>query len=440
MQGPIPPVVEAALLYDEYKAFDYAGFAKFLQKVFKESLQVRLGVHQDRAFGLLVAGSSYILISQNKEPLASDGFQNALNSEYMKIHYPEGEEVVQSHRKNIFVTVGSKDITLTPDIQEMISKVSPDLKVPKSPPPNQKQFETHWLMAQIVTHLLCIVNQPRLIHWCQSDRFIRPDEWAKAVKNRSGWPFQVHPVLLNTQQMDDQGRHKIGIALHGSEHFTGHHMVVEETIYSFERVIDEIIFEMMSMLHGQKELPQSGSKITFKSGAATRLHVRPAGEVHPRPYVSLEILSLADQPHLEDMNPYSGLGASAHVPQEPDTPEPHQDMIASPVHPNAPQQSGYSGGDAPKKPAKKSALTPRNIAALALVMALYLVLYSADKFFRGNSDSIVEASVNLPEETIEETIEVQPEEEEAVTFVTPKSIHLLNYCPQWVPRLFGEYL
>jgi len=281
MQGPIPPVVEAALLYDEYKAFDYAGFAKFLQKVFKESLQVRLGVHQDRAFGLLVAGSSYILISQNKEPLASDGFQNALNSEYMKIHYPEGEEVVQSHRKNIFVTVGSKDITLTPDIQEMISKVSPDLKVPKSPPPNQKQFETHWLMAQIVTHLLCIVNQPRLIHWCQSDRFIRPDEWAKAVKNRSGWPFQVHPVLLNTQQMDDQGRHKIGIALHGSEHFTGHHMVVEETIYSFERVIDEIIFEMMSMLHGQKELPQSGSKITFKSGAATRLHVRPAGEVHP---------------------------------------------------------------------------------------------------------------------------------------------------------------
>ena len=404
---PIRPAkVEAALLYDDYKPFDYLGFARFVQQTFGDQIEVKLGAHEDYSFGVLVIADTYIMVSQNTAPLAPAGFNGALSSHYMGIHYPEAKDIVANHGKNIFVTVGSKDIVITPELENALSELAPEL-APKPETPSASLFESYWTTAQIITHLLSIMNPPKLIHWCQSNRFIRPDELAIAVKNGSGWPFQIHPNLFSSgQKTGDQIR--IGIMVYGAEHFTGHHMIVEETTFSYDRVIDDILLEMMIQLHGERELPQSGSTIQFKNGAAVKINLQPADKRHPRPYLSLTVEKLADAPvqaEPETPAPRPAPRKSAQTASELPTERKSQIMeaaaggpkklIASPVHPNAPAHlTGPTAQTDPVSGPKKHSAGFKNLLTAAAALGLYFGIMEISNLMIGDGATMV--SMNSP--------------------------------------------
>jgi hypothetical protein len=282
-----PAKIEAALLYQDYKPFAYAYFVDRLKLVFGDDIPVTLGGHQDGSFGIINAGGIIIKISQNQGPLGQAGFQGALSSSYTKLEQPDAEKTVQSHCKNIFVTVGG-DSVLLPDLQpgsqshEMLAMVAPPEEVP-----GVVLFSNRVHIARLVVSQLIALNKPDLIHWCQSDQVLKPEQMSPADDPR-GMALQIHPSLFSSG-VDENGSQKIGFHAFGSEHVTGQHVFVEETPFALSGVI-EVANDFIYSLTKTCELPKNGSVVRMKSGAVLRVTQAAADYRFPRNYLLVEML------------------------------------------------------------------------------------------------------------------------------------------------------
>ena len=329
-----PKQIDAALLYDNYVPFAYQDFRDFVQSWVSDE-DVELGVHKDGSFGVLKIGSSAVTISQNDHPMSPDSFANALASPYMQSCYPDAAGIVASHAMSVFVTVGPPDIIDT-EFEPKSGRLSSRKLGVGGPAPLEDDFQTHWQLAQLITVLLSIKTQPQLIHWRQSDRFIEPGEFQVAYENGSGWPFQVHPVLFEENETNGQG-----ISVYGTEHFTGHHMLVLPTGFEPDRIIDEVILDMIVLLTEGEGPPTDGSIVKFKGGAEVAVSVAPPDDFMPRPYLLLDILKLAEPLTEETASPTIAASSPQGEVPPPTTQTGSQKMVLSKVHPNAPESEKH---------------------------------------------------------------------------------------------------
>ncbi|WIY26303.1 hypothetical protein [Parasedimentitalea psychrophila] len=272
---PIRPAkIEAALLYLDYQPFAYAAFVDRLRLIFGDDIPVALVDHRGGAFGLINADGILIKISQNQQPLALAGFQGALASSYTKMQQPEAEDIVQGHRKTIFVTVGD-DSLLRPDA------------APETQSPGVVLFSNRVHIARLVVSQIVALNRPELIHWCPSDQLLKPEQLS-SVEDPGGLALQIHPSLFSSG-VDENGSQKIGFQAFGSEHVTGHHVFVEETAFALPGVI-RAVNDFISSLTKTCELPKSGSVVQMKSGAALRVTQAVADYRFPRNFLLVEVL------------------------------------------------------------------------------------------------------------------------------------------------------
>lgn len=357
MQPVRPSNIEAALLYQDFKPFAYAPFVERLRFVFGEHNSVHLGVHQDGAFGIITAGDIIIKLSQNNAPLGLAGFQGALSSAYMKIEHPDAEKIIQNHRKNIFVTVGSNSIlmpdfepgTFSPELEDIISEVNP----PEATP-SPAVFSSRVLVTRLIVSQLIHMNKPDLVHWCQSDQFFKPEQLVMAEDPR-GMALQIHPNLFSSGATEN-GSQKIGFHAYGSEHVMGHHVFVEETPFALPRVIEEVNNFIYSISQ-TNELPMHGKVVRHKSGTAMRIHHASADSRFERNYIRVEMLELGtkDKPESKPAGP------SKRKTHEPNF---------TPTNP----MSGGGDKRAAATPVKAQKPPLHKFGAMAAAVVLYLVI------------------------------------------------------------------
>lgn len=313
MQAVRPTVIEAALLYHDYVPFKYSDFVERLQLTLGEKFPVGLGVHEDGAFGIMKVGGIMVKLSQNTEPLAPDGFQAALSSPYMRLHQPEAARIVKSHRKNIFLTIGDESIvmpqfdagTFSAEFEKIIEETRPKVEIP-----DIAQFSNRVFLARLIISQLIHMNPPGIIHWCQSDQFFKPEQMIIS-DNPRGMDVQIHPSLFASGATEN-GSQKIGFHAFGAEHLTGYHVIVEETAFALARVL-ELVNNFIYSLHKSQTPPADGTLVRMKSGGAMRVTMAAADNVHPRPYLRLEIVELARI----RTEPLGEMAATPHTPEPP---------------------------------------------------------------------------------------------------------------------------
>lgn len=295
VQPPRPSKVDVALLYQDYEPFSYANLARRLQTIVGDGYTVGLGSHQDGSFGILHIGGIVFKISQNDGPLSPDGFAGALGSPFTKMNCPDAQALVLAHRKNIFITVGNDNI-LTEGLMDSAivaglgSVLGDDILSPKTP--NKSEFSNWLFMAQIVSSHISKMIKPDLIHWCQSDQLLTPDQF-DLVNDPRAMNVQIHPSLFSSGN-DSAGNQKIGFHAFGSEHITGHHVIVEETPLLFADVrstVNDLIYSFSR----SGDLPQDGHVVKMKSGAALRVFRKEPDHNFPRTYLSVEVIAVGTE-------------------------------------------------------------------------------------------------------------------------------------------------
>jgi hypothetical protein len=95
---------------------------------------------------------------------------------------PDAKALVQAHRKNIFITVGSDEI-LTDGLPDGLSDrdfgtLEDIMGAEYLAPKHQINTSFHWLfIAQLFASHIANMTKPDLIPWCQSDQLLTPDQF-----------------------------------------------------------------------------------------------------------------------------------------------------------------------------------------------------------------------------------------------------------------------
>ncbi len=106
-----------------------------------------------------------------------------LLSPFTQMKSPDAKALVQAHRKNIFITVGSDEI-LTDGLPDGLSDrdfgtlediMGAEYFAPKTP--NQYEFSNWLFIAQLFASHIANMTKPDLIPWCQSDQLLTPDQF-----------------------------------------------------------------------------------------------------------------------------------------------------------------------------------------------------------------------------------------------------------------------
>ena len=289
-----PTQIKAALLCDAVRPVSYVRLEQKLSTLFAGKLSVRLGQCQDGAAGSVMIGPHHILVSQINQPLPAARFHKAMQSAIMQRRYPGTAHAVASHRAAVCITLGGPDILLQSHLRTATAARLPSTLDPAptaASTPDIALFAQRVHVARLVTEVVADMVRADLIHWSPSDQIFTRDTFAYGLDTR-GMAVQIHPWLFSDGP-DPQGRQKEGYHALGAEHVTGHHVIVEQTILNLETIIPAI----NDLIHGiQKDgqLPRHGSTVQMKSGVELLVHLLPADARHPRPYLSVAVVTVGN--------------------------------------------------------------------------------------------------------------------------------------------------
>lgn len=216
-----PTKIEAALLYDRPTQLDLGLLLKELNGLIAPSgIVFSMGRQFDDGLsGVFFADDFYVLISQNRKPLAPQGFRGALASSFVNGVMPEAADVVRQHRANVFVTVSygfpmvdngaGADSALLAVMREMVPAGLDD--------PAVFQF-----MANVLMSLVGAISghaPARALHWLQSDQLMPGDRAAAFCRDRALMLLMVRPDVV--VGADAGGRAVASVQTLGARHLIG---------------------------------------------------------------------------------------------------------------------------------------------------------------------------------------------------------------------------
>ena len=108
----------------------------------------------------VMAGEYRIMVSQNEQALAPEGFAQALKQPFVQSVFPEAQSIVESHTANSFVTIAKGQPGEEPRPETMIT-----------------QWEEAQGMMEFAVKLASLINSHHpasLVHWCPSDFVVSP--------------------------------------------------------------------------------------------------------------------------------------------------------------------------------------------------------------------------------------------------------------------------
>lgn len=253
----IPPLdrVECAILHDQFKPLD--GNALFREV---ERLAIGLGYADD--VQLMVsstykdihvhAGGHRILVSQNEEPLAPDGFRNALSTPYTGFALPDAQEIVHRHKANTFVTVakGMLDTKLFSSELRAIAGDMFDKIDAASGFVTQEEAQRAMTLCHEVCKLVIGHNPASALHWCVSDNLVPQSFFEGTAKDRDYTLLNIRPFLTSSANRIGDGL-PLGMVVNGSQWVIGKMIEFEEAPVPFPWMMEVVYgFIRMCQLRG----------------------------------------------------------------------------------------------------------------------------------------------------------------------------------------------
>ncbi len=216
-----PVKIAAALLYDRPTHLDLGILLKELNGLIARTGAVFVMGRQfdGGRSGIFYAGEFYVLISQNGEALAPQGFRGALASSFVRTVMPEAQDIVLQHRANVFVTVSygipisemaaGGDSALLDAMREMV-------------PASLDNPAVFHFMANVLMSLVGAISghaPARALHWLQSDQLMRGDKAAAFCRDQALMLLMVRPDVV--VGADAGGRAVASVQTLGARHLIG---------------------------------------------------------------------------------------------------------------------------------------------------------------------------------------------------------------------------
>lgn len=277
--------INCALLFDQfYPPVDVAAVLALLDQAFPDAgFSLQLGGQEEKFFLLEGQGPLFILVSQNRRPLPSAGFRQALHSPYQQMLSPRIDQAVAEHGSNISITVSHK--------LPSADLVNPEFKVSAQPAPLvERKIQ---ICQRLVDHLAAPL-EATAIHWGQSNLILAPDMFAGFVaQSRFPSPLHLHPQLFSSGQ-DLGGRRMIGFTTFGARHVIGAEIRFNEGPadigWMLERSLDLL---QMARLNDYRPVPH-GDSFGASADEVIRVRHRPA-EGEDVPLIELTAETCAEQ-------------------------------------------------------------------------------------------------------------------------------------------------
>ncbi len=263
--------IECALLHDHFAPVDGRDLLDIVTKAVQKSgiaPQVSRIPTSDEHVHVL-AGNYHILVSQNRSPLAADGFVGCLSLPITNMMLPDASARVSRHRANTFVTVGKGAL---PGAQSnaFLNEIMGD-----------KFSFTEWADAERAMKLCYAISRAIMkagkvscVHWCASDYLVSPEFFAEVEYGLSMTPLYVRPYLFSSVGHLRSGV-PVGMVGNGAQYLIGRPVVFNQAKVDLDWMITRVAnFVDMCHLRGSV-IPDGDSLGADPNEVITVAHVAP---------------------------------------------------------------------------------------------------------------------------------------------------------------------
>lgn len=225
MQIPAMPSVECAILHEDFRPIDGNIIFQAIQEYAQDlgfGPDIKPMITSTEKDIHVLANNHRILVSQNPEPLAIDGFKFALSTPYTSLVFPSAADAVRNHKANTFVTIGKGVIDFPHEMRDLQKLVA-----------DQTSFQTseEAIRAQMLCHRLTkliISNHPATgLHWTCADNLVPQSFYESATEGENLALMNLRPILTSSAGKFGDGL-PLGMIVSGSQWLIGRIIEFEE--------------------------------------------------------------------------------------------------------------------------------------------------------------------------------------------------------------------
>lgn len=242
MEIPALESVECAILHEQFKPLDGNVLLHSIQELARQlnfAPQVQLIPSSTQKDIHVFANGHRILVSQNPEPLAPEGFRSALTTPYTGFVLPNAHDVVMRHKANTFITIGKgfldsrhlREHLNSPVFMEAVDAVSSFTTLAEA---DRARAFCYALTKLIIGH-----NPAQAIHWCVSDNLVSQAIFENSARDNDITLLNIRPHLSSSAGRLGEGL-PLKMIVHGSQWIIGRMIEFEEAPVPFPWMMEVV--------------------------------------------------------------------------------------------------------------------------------------------------------------------------------------------------------
>ena len=263
--------VECALLHDQFSPLDGRELIDIVSKAIQKSgispQLSRIPTSDEHVH--VLAGGYHVLVSQNRVPLAAEGFSGCVTLPITNMMMSDAGARVARHRANTFVTVGKGALPGASNVP-FVNQIMGD------------QFSfTEWREAERAMKLCYAISRAVMkagkvscVHWCPSDHLVSTEFFADVEHGPSMTALYVRPYLFSSVGHLRSGM-PVGMVGNGAQYLIGRPVVFNQAKVDLDWMITRVAnFVDMCHLRGSV-IPDGNSLGADQNEVIVVRHVAP---------------------------------------------------------------------------------------------------------------------------------------------------------------------
>lgn len=275
----------AACVYSSsFKDINFDHFILTIETIaLLDGYSVKVVHRTDGEFLILSLGSVHVKLDCGRKPLAMEGFSNPLMSPYLLAQNVDFKNILENHKENILVTVGSGDGVFNAEHLGMIADMGIDMGLGESE--THAQMEYRLKLLHRVTTYIAKHTQPDLIHWTQSEQLFRGAEYLTLENDELPLLLVLHPFLFQ-----GQAEGEVQAIIVGAEQLIHKALSINSVALDPASFV-EIATVFVHYCRQIKAIPDDGNTVGREEEWIVRVKQVDANEANPHGKVELTVLT-----------------------------------------------------------------------------------------------------------------------------------------------------
>jgi hypothetical protein len=272
--------IECAILHDRYAPISGQSLFDLVRGVVKSlglATELQGGLTDEYGISASVDGL-HILVSQNAQPLGSEGFVNVLAQPITKFAMPDADARVARHKANTFITV-SKGLHMPPQLLRAVNEYLPGLT------DKSDTFDDHTkvLSGIDVAYKIAIAVQRQVscsaLHWCMCDQLVTPEFMEAVGKGPTLTPLCVRPNLFSSSNRVGPGL-PLGMVVNGAQYLIGRPIVFKEAAVELPWMLERVA-NFIDMAHLRGNVVEHGGSFGVSNDEIISVSHTPSSRDYP---------------------------------------------------------------------------------------------------------------------------------------------------------------